>query len=298
MLKPVNPFNRIHLLSGLACLVLSLALFSSTGHAQESLQDERPEPAHWAFASIIGTGWYELDGGRSAFILTATPRQHIHEAGFTDSGEREMGFYINYDAAIGVFDLDIPELIDSDNFSTVSFTPGLGLEIPVTPDWYLRAFGNVGWGTSIGDGTSAWIYYAGLKSRFRFGGPDKNWSLLNGLFYAGINPDGGQAQSVSGLFTGLEFSHSIPAARENASNFRLHWQLGYTLIEDQVRVATQGQSYQSIGNTAEIGVAISRPERPFSFWFMEFDRVGATYSVDSRGNFEALTLNFTSWFDK
>lgn len=265
--------------------------------AQETVRNEQPEPAHWAFASVVGTGWYELEGGRSAFILTARPRHIIRETEFAKDGERNVGFYINYDAAIGLYNIDnIPEIVDSENFSTVSFTPGIGFEFPVNPDWYLRGYANAGWGTSIGDGTSAWIYYSGVKSRYQFGGADRNWLLLNGLYFAGFNPDGGHTESVSGLYTGFEFSHGVSASPE--SNYRLHWQLGYTLIKDQVRVAVQNQNPQSIGNTAELGVAVSRPGRPFALWFMEFERLGFTYVLDSRGNFDALMLNFTSWFEK
>lgn len=280
-------------------LWLAFALFAGLPNAlaQEAVPLDRPEPAHWAFASIIGTGWYKLDGGRSAFIFTASPRQHLRKSGFSDSGQREIGIFINYDAAIGLFEVDdLPGFIDSDNFSTVSFTPGIGFEIPVNQDWYLRASANIGWGNSFGDGTSAWIYYGGLKSRYQFGGAKRSWSLLNGLVFAGINPDGGPAQSVSGLFTGLEYAHPLPGTK--APEYRLHWQIGYTLIEDKVRIVQRDQAFQSIGNTAELGLSVSRTSGPFQLWFMSFDRLGLTYAVDSSGNFESLTFNFTSWFDK
>ncbi|HKJ16185.1 MAG TPA: hypothetical protein VJ984_02400 [Xanthomonadales bacterium] len=267
--------------------------------AQETVVFNEPEPAHWAFASVIGTGWYQLEGGRSAFILTATPRQYIRESGLSESGERQLGLFINYDTSVGFFGIDdIPGFLDSDNFSTLSFTPGIGIEIPVTRDWYLRGYANFGWGTSFGDGTNGWIYYSGIRSRYRFGAIDKNWALLNSIFFAGINPDGDSGQSISGMYAGLEFSHAIPGPRPDSGDYMLHWNTGYTFIDDSVRIAVQSQDFQSIGNTAEIGVAISRPQAPFRLWFMQFERLGLTYAFDSRGNYESLTFNFTSWFDK
>ncbi len=267
--------------------------------AQESLSASQPEPAHWAFASVIGTGWYQLEGGRSAFILTATPRQNFRESGFGESGNRQAGWYINYDASIGFFEIDdIPGFIDSDNFSTASFTPGIGVEYPLTRHWHLRAYGNLGWGTSFGEGADAWIYYSGIRSRYRFGKRDRNWALLNGLFYAGINPEGGSVQSISGIYTGLEYSHNIPGPRPDSGEYRLHWQAGYTFLDDDVVIARQEQAFQSVGNTAEFGVAISRPGKPFGWWIVEFERLGVTYALDSNGNYESLTLSFTSWFEK
>jgi hypothetical protein len=286
----------------LAALLLSLTI--SDLRAQESPTEgfQQPgdlEPAHWALASVIGTGWYQIEGGRSAFILTVPPRQVLRESSIDDAGNRQVGIFINYDTAIGFYNIkDIPEIVDSDNFSTVSFTPGVELEFPIYPDWYIRAYANLGWGTSFGEGVSAWIYYAGIKSRFLFGGSDRKWALLNGVSYAGLNPEGGSSKSIAGVFTGIEYSHVFAESRSDDTSHMLHWQLGYTFVDDSIDIITRDDSIQSIGNTAEIGLAISRPDQPYRLWILNFDRLGLTYTLDSNGKFKSITMNFTSWFEK
>lgn len=79
---------------------------------------------------------------------------------------RQNGLWINYDAAIGLYNIGAaPGVINPDNLSTVSFTPGIEAEFPVSDRWTLRSYANLGWGTAMGDGDSAWIWYAGIKSR-------------------------------------------------------------------------------------------------------------------------------------
>jgi hypothetical protein len=94
--------------------------------------------------------------------------------------------------------------------------------------------------------------------------------LLNGVSYAGLKPESGSSNSIAGLFTGIEYSDII----------------------------TRDGTLRSIGNTAEIGLAISRPDQPYRLWILNFDRLGLTYTLDSNGKFKSITLNFTSWFEK
>jgi hypothetical protein len=300
-------FDGVAILRFLYCQLLAALLLSlpiSDLRAQESSAEgfQRPgdqEPAHWALASVIGTGWYQLEGGRSAFILTVPPRQVLRESGMDDAGNRQIGIFLTYDTAIGFYNIDhIPEIIDSDNFSTASFTPGVEIEIPISPDWYIRAYANLGWGTSFGEGASAWIYYAGVKSRYLFGGSDRKWALLNGVSYAGLKPESGSSNSIAGLFTGIEYSHVFAESRRVDTSHMLHWQLGYTFVDEAIDIITRDGTLRSIGNTAEIGLAISRPDQPYRLWILNFDRLGLTYTLDSNGKFKSITLNFTSWFEK
>lgn len=252
------------------------------------------EPIHWALASVVGTGWYRVSGERDAFIFSLSPRQVLRETRPGGRETRQNGLWINYDAAIGLYDIDAaPGVLSPDNLSTVSFTPGIEAEFPVNERWTLRSYANLGWGTAIGDGESAWIWYAGIKSRYRLGSSKGNWSLLNGLYYAGFSPDGGSSRDMTGLFAGVEFSHAL----RKDSAYRLHWHLGYTALEDSVAFVLRGETPRTIGDTAELGLAISRPDDPFALWFLKFDRLGLKYSFDTDGEFKSISLTVGSWLD-
>lgn len=252
------------------------------------------EPIHWALASVVGTGWYHVAGGRDAFIVSLSPRQVLRETRRGGAKTRQNGLWINYDAAVGLYELDtVPGFLDTENFSTVSFTPGIEAEFPATERWTLRGYANLGWGTALGDGNSAWIWYGGIKSRYRLGPPKSSWSLLNGLYYAGFSSDEGGSRDMTGLFTGVEFAHVL----SRTSAWRLHWHLGFTALEDSFAFALRDAAPRTIGDTAELGLAVSRKDDPFKLWFVEFDRLGLKYSFDTDGEFKSISLTVGSWFD-
>ncbi|MGK2925719.1 MAG: hypothetical protein ACSLE2_08855 [Lysobacterales bacterium] len=267
-------------------------------HAQESLS-ESATPIHWAFASLVGTGWYEVDDGRSAFVVGATPRQIIRKTPGYRPGENAFGIFARYDAAAGVFGIpQFPDIADKENFSTISFTPGVELEIPLREHWRLRPFANFGWGTALGDGASAWIYYAGIKSEYLFDFDSRTVAVLNGLYYAGYNPDQGPSGALASLFSGLELRHGSTRLRWRREPVDLLWHIGYSVMSDQASFGLRDGGLTSIGNTAEFGLAIALRERPFRLWSFEFDRLGLTYSTSGDGEFGALVLNLSSWFTK
>lgn len=265
-------------------------------HAQEPV-NEGSAPIHWAFASLVGTGWYEVGDGRSAFVIGATPRQTIRETGQYRADETEFGIFVRYDAAAGLFGIpQLADIADTENFSTVSFTPGIELEIPLREHWRLRTFANFGWGTALGDGASAWIYYAGIKSEYLIGFDSGTLAALNGLYFAGYSPDQGPSGELASLFTGVEFRHDSSRLRWRGEPLDLIWHTGYSVMNDEARFGLRDGGLTSIGNTAEFGLAIALRDRPFRLWGFEFERLGLTYSASGDGEFGALVLNFSSWF--
>lgn len=280
-----GPFSLFWVLVLLLPLVLE---------AQEPQPLATEDPIHWALASVVGTGWYHVAAGREAFIVSLSPRQVLRETSSAACPERGSGLWINYDAAVGLYEIDsVPGFLDQDNLGTISFTPGIEAEVPVTDGWTLRAYANLGWGTAVSDGDSAWIWYAGLRSRYRLGTATSDWYLLNGLYYAGFDPDTGSTQDMTGLFAGLEYAHGLG----RRSGYRLFWHAGYTFLEDSVPLVVRDNQALSIGDTVELGLAVGRVDEPFRLWFLEFDRLGLKYNVDTDGEFKSISLTVGSWFD-
>jgi len=267
--------------------------------AQAASGEEQLQPVHWAFASLVGTGWYDVKDGQSAFIMGITPRQSIREPLLLHSGERRIGVNIRYDAALGLYNIEeIIGIAEPENFSTVSFTPGVEFEIPVTAKWRLRAYVDLGWGTAFDDGQSAWIYYTGVKSRYQFGKSTDRFALLNGIYYAGFLPDSGPSADLAALFTGLEYRHGFPVVRWRTEALDLVWHVGYTYLSDPAAFGLYDASLESIGDTWEVGLAVALRERQFRIGWFEFERLGLTYTTDDAGEFGAITLNLNSWFTR
>ena len=163
----------------LASLFFCLAFTTLPAIAEEA-QEESPS-LHWAFSSFLGTGWYQIDDSRTAYILRMPPRQTVRESWFKTREDRGIGIEIKYTTTLGIISFDdIPNVIDSADVGTFSFTPGVELEIPVTRDFYLRPFGHFGWGKEFEKDSEAWIWFGGIKSRYRFPQNDNDLAIIGG----------------------------------------------------------------------------------------------------------------------
>lgn len=256
------------------------------------------EPVHWAFSAFFGTGWYQVEDNRSVFILRVQPRQTVRESAISSGGTRTLGLEIRYPVSMGFHDTeDLPGIIEPDNFGTLSFTPGVELEIPVNEHWYLRTNAHLGRGTELDSGDSVWIYYAGIKSRYAFPGDKYEWALLNGLSYAGYTPDRGRSDHVSLAQLGVEFTQPLDttlAGRE----LDLNYHLVYSRPGNELRFGLPGGGFETIRDQYEAGVAVNLKGKPFRLWFIDIEQFGLAYQFSHDGSFRAITINLRSWFTR
>lgn len=257
------------------------------------------EPVHWAYSSFFGTGWYRVEDARSVFVIRAPIRQTLRESSFTETGNRKLGIEIRYPLTIGMHDIeDLGGIIENDNFATVSFTPGIELEIPINQRWYLRTLAHVGWGSDLGNDDSAWIYYAGIKSRYVFPAKNYQWSLLNGLYYAGYTPDEGRSDHLAVAQIGVELLQPLKKATIKGEPIDLHWTFMYSFLGNELHFNLPDGSFDPIQDQMEIGLQMSFRNRPFRVWFFDVQRLGLGYQFSSSGEFTAITFSMRSWFTK
>jgi hypothetical protein len=262
-------------------------------------QDFEPPNTHWAFSAFIGTGWYKISDNRSVFVFRVPPRQVVRKSSFDELGKRKIGFEVHYPLTMGLNNVeDIGGVIKPDNFGTIAFTPGLELEIPVTSKWYLRPFAHVGWGKETDGGTSAWIYYGGVKSRYTPGNSKVDWSVLNAVYYAGYSPKKGVSDSLVSAMMGVEFRQAISWGEAWGDDLNLDWHVTYTRLVDRARFASPAQFGQSIDDQWELGLALRRSNKPLKIWFVDFEHVGLSFKSSSNGEFRAISVNLRSPFTK
>ena len=150
-------------------LVISACfLFSVTeSRAQESTASSVP----WAYGAYFGTGWYQIEGDRDIYVIRYTPRWEFREAEIAEDGTRTIGIEFRVPITFGLDNFSYDDLIgsaDPDNLSSLSFTPGIDITIPITEKWLLRPYGAVGWGGSFSSSESVLTYWGGIKSRYSF----------------------------------------------------------------------------------------------------------------------------------
>lgn len=267
-------------------------------------QEVRPaqEPAkqvHWAVGAFFGTGWYQVDDNRKAFILQIPPRQTLREAAWSEDGERTLGIEIDYTLALGLGSIDdIPDFIEFENYATISFTPGVQVEIPMNEAWSLRPYAHLGYGWELESQEGAAIWYGGLKSRYLFGDSRYRWALLNGLFLAGYKPDYEDRGNYGAVMAGLEFSHPLGGLRLGEDPLYLNWHLTYDWFFDRLNFHVDEETVESFRDQWELGFSIGKRGRPLELWFMSFDQIGLGLRVSSNGHFGGITLNFSSPFTR
>lgn len=278
-------------------LLIFLALAST--HSQAVETKTVFEPVHWAYSSFFGTGWYRVEDARSVFVVRAPIKQTLRESSLAESGTRKLGIEIRYPVTVGLHDIeDLGGIIENDNFATASFTPGIELEIPINDRWYLRSLAHVGWGTDLRNDDSAWIYYAGIKSRYIFPAKKYQWSLLGGLYYAGYTPDEGRSDNLAVAQIGVELNQPLEKAAINGEPVDLHWTFMYSFLGNELHFNLPDGSFDPIQDQMEIGLQISLRNRPFKVWFIGVQRLGLAYQFSSSGQFTAITFNMSSWFTK
>lgn len=182
--------------------VLAWAGLADVAQAQiRTVQDEQ-DLINWYYAATYGTGIYKA-GDRTVGViqipLTHTLRQTSDDA---------FGLRLHVPITVGVYDYSFDDIFNQglpSRLSTLSVMPGLEMEMRMTSRWTLRPYASAGMGWELDGDESAWIYDAGLRSRFLLA-EDRGveLSLLNRLSLAGFYPQGGPNEPFSLFAIGLD----------------------------------------------------------------------------------------------
>lgn len=279
----------------LATLLTSLVLLAPVVPADQQAPDA--EPVHWAYAAFLGTGWYKLNDNRQVYVLRVPPRWHYKESAIDESGQRTAGIEFHFPVTFGLHKLDqIDDLVDFGNIGTVSFNPGVEIEYPVSKRWYTRAYAHLGWGKEHDSKESAWIYEAGLKSRYSLQKGKLGWGIINQVFFAGHDGKSSKSDSLSGMLAGLDFSY--PIGPKNRARLKLDWDIAYRWYGNDLSFLRAASDPVSIQDEWEIGIAIAKIDGPIRVWFLNLEHLGLSYRFNSDGSFSAVTVNFSTPFKR
>jgi len=120
--------------------------------------DESVDVINYAYSSWIGSGFYKVDD-RTVYLLRGPFSYTLREA---DS--ENWGLALLFPATIGFHDFSDGQ----DNQATFTFVPGVQLDFPVLENWWLKPFGQFGFGKDFSGSDIAWIYGVGIKSLATF----------------------------------------------------------------------------------------------------------------------------------
>jgi len=265
-------------------------------------QNDSPTPIHWAYAAFYGTGRYSVDATTDVYTLGFTPGWRIREADFNEDAQRTAGIEFRLPIAIGVHDLEgAASLQDADlgNVGSVSVVPGVEIEIPMNRRWTLKPLVYAGYGAQTRSSDSAWIYWAGAKSKLDFTAGKTNWSLLNFLTYVGFSGDADQRGEFLSLTTGFEFQRELKRRRLGKEPVILHWHIAHTGHLNELDFGLTGSIDRlDIPREWDIGVAFSKRDNRLSFWRLSWDRIGIAARFSANGRLSGFNFTFNSLFER
>lgn len=280
----------------LLSLSLAIVLLTPVGAYGQAADGEA---IHWAYSTWFGTGWYRIGDSRDAFALRYAPRRLISEQSI-EGGRRHYGLEVRVPVTVGLehFPLDdIAGSVDPENFASVSVTPAVNVQIPVTARWTLRPFAALGWGTVLNGDESAWTWWAGLKSRYRSEAGKLDWSWVYSVAVVGHSPNHGPSSNFWPVMTALEFDYPLGARTLQGEPLFVNWHVSYTWFADELELFGPDRTFDAIRDQWQVGLGINKAETPIAVWRLAFERITLVYRFSSDGELKGIGLNFRSLFD-
>jgi hypothetical protein len=271
----------------------ALLLVLCTGTPAAAQEQDPATLYHWAYASAFGTGAYRF-GDDAVFAVRLTPEYSLRDM---DLEEGEFGVALSFPVTLSVQQTSIDELIGGeipDSFQTVSFVPGLELQIPMNPKWVLKPYGHMGWGVELSGDDNAAIYYAGLNSRYALGPKKAEYGILTGLQYYGYTPTNGPADRFFRFMAGVELDYQLDGVEAYNRQLYLKPHVIYYHYFGDLDFSILSQPPVEIKHEWELGFAVGT-EKFMKFWGFRFDRIGIAYRAGSQ--IDGIRLFFRSVFD-
>ena len=268
---------------------LLFAAWLTPAFTQEPGDDE---PFHWAYALTFGTGTYRLTDGTEVRALRVSPSIKLRDAAVRRGPN--LGVRLLLPVATGLQNLDevdLPPDRPRDRVEYAAFMPGVELEFP-GERFTLRVRGQAGWGTELeGVESSAWLYGIGVRSRFAWPDAPGRPALINGLLWAGFDPEVGPRESLLRLSQGIEFDVSVPRwqFKEGTMHLKPHV-LADWYYRPPAEIAFGDDDFDHTATEWQIGL-VARREGRFKLLRFRFEGVGVAYRFSKHSEGIRIFLN-------
>lgn len=178
----------------LTAVALALGATGSSHAASERVQ------VGYEYATWLGSGAYSVDG-RTVYILRMPFYKTLRQTTPEHFGIRAL-----FPVSVGWLNTGS---LASNQLQTLTFTPGIQLDVEVRPYWHLKPYLQGGIGKDFSGGNLAYVGAAGVKSRLDFDLGNYRLSIGNQLVTAGSRQNGGDNSAFTRFDAGLALSHPV-----------------------------------------------------------------------------------------
>jgi hypothetical protein len=257
----------------------TVILASSTDAAT---QPSDVEPFHFGYAPMFGSGVYRLSDDTETRVVRLSLSKRLR----APSAARGPGIRLLLPLTLGVQrgdDEESPADRPADRIEHAAFLPGVELELPRSERLTLRVRGQVGWGAELeGPEDTARLYAVGIRSRLMWPNAAGRPALINGLLWAGYDPELTPRRSMLRLTSALEFEVPVPRwqFRDETMHLKPH-----VLVDGYYRppesLAFGNDEAEHLTTEWQIGLAAGR-ETGFKLLWFELDSIGIAYRFSER----------------
>lgn len=244
------------------------------------------EPANYAFANYLGTGFYSTSG-RDVMVINIPMTFEPEEQGPIVYRWRlapSLGFFD--------FDFDSDEIGENvpDSVDTVAIIPGVEFDFPVSDNMTLVPYFDLGWSKNFTSNEDVAIYSIGVSSIYKFQAQQKEHLWVNRLIYAGYRTQSANVtDSFASLQTGVDWKTPFRWGPSGRGSYTSIYGIAYWYF-DQVSFRRPDEGNETVTSSYELGATYGF-DKPIDLYLFELERVGFGYRWSDDLNVWRLTFN-------
>ena len=242
--------QRVFRISAWMILAVLAVFFFATKQTAQA-QDEPEDVINYAYSNWIGSGFYKV-GDRTVYLLRA-PFSYT----FREEDSEKWGLQLLLPATIGFHNFSDGQ----DNVGTFTFVPGIRFAYPVLENWWLKPFGQFGFGKDFSGSDIALIYGVGIKSLATFELKSSEFDFGTALTWADQSQSGGGSDSGFSMID-VGFNSRWPTnitVLDRKSDLNLYFV--YTEFVNDLNFERAQKENKNIQRLFKFGIALSSGEK-------------------------------------
>ena len=261
--------------------VVAAALLASWETSSAQLAEEPEETINYAYATWLGTGIYSF-GEQRIYVLRGNFSYQLRKA---EKGRWGWELLLPVTAGVNDFkDFDV-------QVATVTFIPGVEAQVPVSDNWLLKPFAQIGFGKDFSGGDPSFIWGYGVKGLGNYPTGNMEFDIGAGITYANHTQSGSRGDDGFTKFDiGLNTRWPMPFRIQDRQTF-LNAFLVYSEFINDIEVLLPLEDNIDIERLIKFGITLEgRPS--FAIWFIPLRGLGIDFSYGKDFKGIGLTTGF------
>ncbi len=269
IISPLTVFlKNLHASSLIVPLAIALFIFSPKNVFSEE-QQSAFGITNFAFSNYLGTGFYATSG-QEVFVFQIPFQYTIRE-----KTNKISGWVLKLPLTFGIINvnnIDINNIPDLNDVTTLTFLPGIEYQHPITQNWTVTPFIDIGLARDFNNATNVLLTGIGIKSFYSIPVGNALLMLGNRFLYARERSDISNNDSDYSLIeTGLNYRVASDYTFDNGTIFSNLYYINFYYPNNLV-FFEQTANPVRVGVEHEIGITFSNlPD----FLFFKQPQIGA-----------------------